>query len=114
VAAAGTAALKIVQEEPHRRKRLWALSDQLRRRLQSANLDVGTSTTQIVPVIVGDPARTLELSANLRDRGFIVPAIRPPSVPAGESLLRVSLSSEHTESMIEELAGHLIELIGNG
>jgi 8-amino-7-oxononanoate synthase len=108
VAAAGLAALKIVQQEPQRREKLAQLSDHLRARLQAAQFYTGTSTTQIVPVILGDPQRTMQISQQLRDHGLIVPGIRPPSVPAGESLLRISLSAAHTTDMVDELVDRLI------
>ncbi len=68
---------------------------------------VGASTSQIIPLVLGDPARTLRLSAALREQGFWVPGIRPPSVPAGESLLRISVSSGHTADQLAGLADSL-------
>ncbi|HXN15072.1 MAG TPA: aminotransferase class I/II-fold pyridoxal phosphate-dependent enzyme, partial [Usitatibacter sp.] len=62
------------------------------------------SATAIQPIIVGSAQRTLELSARLRERGFLVPAIRPPTVPEGKSRLRVSLSAAHTRDEVEALA----------
>ncbi len=64
----------------------------------------------IVPVIVGEAARTVEAQAALRERGLWVPAVRPPTVPRGESRLRVSLSAAHTDEDIGRLAGALGEL----
>ena len=62
------------------------------------------------PGLVGTPERALQLSAALRQRGFFIPAIRPPSVPAGESLLRLSLSFGHSDELLDELLRHLKEL----
>jgi 8-amino-7-oxononanoate synthase len=104
VCAAGLAALKIVREEPQRRTTLLARADGLRKRLSSAGWDVGRSHSQIIPVIVGTPRRALRLAADLRQRGFFVPAIRPPTVPEGQSLLRISLSFAHDEALLDALA----------
>ena len=62
--------------------------------------------------MVGEPARTMELSAKLLDRGFFVPGIRPPSVPPGESLLRLSLTHAHTPEMVDSLVAALGEVQG--
>jgi 8-amino-7-oxononanoate synthase len=64
-------------------------------------LSTGKSSSQIVPVIVGDPARAVGLSRRLLADGFLVPAIRPPTVPRGTSRLRVSLCAGHSESDVE-------------
>ena len=52
----------------------------------------------------------MELAASLRDAGFFVPGIRPPSVPEGESLLRLSLCYHHTPEIIDALTEHLARL----
>lgn len=103
VCAAGLAALQIVQGEPERRKKLAKLSGDLRGRLVAEGFRVGQSETQIIPVMLEDPERTMRVSGDLRDAGFLVPGIRPPSVPKGESLLRISLSYDHTEAMLDGL-----------
>ena len=54
-------------------------------------------------LIVGEPDAAMQMAAALRERGLFVPAIRPPSVPEGESLLRISLSCAHTDAMVESL-----------
>jgi len=108
VAAAGIAALDIVQREPERRKRLEELALNLRGQLVRAELIKPTSLSQIVPVILGDAERTMAAAAELRRRGFFVPGIRPPSVPAGQSLLRISLTCLHTEEQIDELVAALV------
>ncbi len=64
----------------------------------------------IVPVVLGDEAAALAASRRLRQRGLLVPAIRPPSVPPGGSRLRVTLSAVHTEAQVGELAAALDEL----
>lgn len=110
VAAATRQALRIVQEEPFRRQELLARSSLLREGLKSAGCPVGNSTSQIIPVILGEPQRVLAASEQLRQEGFFVPAIRPPSVPQGESLLRISLSYGHSPEQIEQLFQRLLQL----
>lgn len=64
----------------------------------------------IVPVILGEEQAALDASAALADRGFVVPAIRPPTVAAGTSRLRVALSAAHSDEEIDELVKALAEL----
>ena len=103
ISAAALAALEIIDEEPWRRTQLLEAAKRLRAELQNCGWNTGRSASQIIPLVVGDPARAVELSGMLRDRGYWVPAIRPPSVPPGESLLRLSLTAAHTPEMIAGL-----------
>jgi 8-amino-7-oxononanoate synthase len=64
----------------------------------------------IVPVILGDEATTLRAAAALLDQGLLVPAIRPPTVPAGASRLRVALSAAHTDAQVDALVAALASL----
>lgn len=81
----------------------------LRKRLYSLGLIEIDFLTQIIAVILGDPNRTMSAAAKLRERGFFVPGIRPPSVPEGQSLLRISLTCLHTVEQIDELVAALCE-----
>ena len=89
------AALEIVAQEPQRRAYLLEESEKFRRGLRSAGLDTLGSETQIVPVLVGDNARTLEFAALLRQQGLMAVALRPPTVPPGRARVRFSLSAAH-------------------
>jgi 8-amino-7-oxononanoate synthase len=102
-AAAARRALAIVEAEPQRRRHVLALAVLLRQRLRELGRDVGRSCCQIVPLIVGEARAALELSRRLQDRGLLVPAIRPPSVPEGTARLRISLGAGHREADIERL-----------
>ena len=108
--AAVECALEIVHQEPFRRQQLLKRASDLRARLSQQGWNLGPSASQIIPLIVGSPEKVLQLSARLRDQGMLVPAIRPPTVPAGESLLRISLSYAHTEAMIDSLVTALQRL----
>lgn len=72
-----------------------SLADMLRTSLQAQGWNCGASTTQIVPVVVGEEKAVLRLTARLEEEGFLVAAIRPPTVPSGTARLRLSLSAAH-------------------
>jgi len=104
VCAAAAEALGIVQSQPHRRQKLLALAGRLRSRLRDAGVDTGDSDSQIIPIILGSPGKALRLGRKLLEAGFLVPAIRPPTVPRGASRLRVSLSAAHEQADIDRFA----------
>ena len=110
VAAAGLHALEIVQTEPQRRRTVLEHADTLRAGLQEHGWFCGDSASQIVPVRIGDARQTTQMADALRQRGLFVPGIRPPTVPDGESLLRISLSYPHTKDMLRQLLGALGQL----
>jgi 8-amino-7-oxononanoate synthase len=95
------AALDIVTREPERRSYLLAQAQNFRDSLVQAGFDLLGSETQIVPVLVGENARTLELAARLRERGLLAVAFRPPTVTPGRARVRFSLSASHSR---EDLA----------
>ncbi len=103
IAAAATEAIQLVSKEPDRRHKVLELSTRLRKQLQDHNIDIGDSESQIIPITVGDPQKAVLLSKRLAEEGFFVPAIRPPSVPSGHSLLRVSLSYLHDVQNLDRL-----------
>ena len=117
---AALAALEIIRNEPHRRKELLQAPPTSARGLArkagvSLPLPPGEGrgeglSSQIIPLIVGDPNRTMEMSEKLREAGFFIPGIRPPSVPDGESLLRLSLCYHHTPEMMDNLVVQLAGL----
>lgn len=109
-AAAGLKSLEILQAEPERRQRLLSIAGKLRGSLAAQGLVGATAQAQIIPVILGDPGRTMAAAAAMRRRGIFVPAIRPPSVPAGQSLLRISLTYLHSEEQIAGLVAALDEV----
>ena len=106
-AAAGIAALEIVAKEPERRTRLETHSRELRHELTSMGLDIGNSTSQIIPIVLGDSEKALATANRLAEAGIYAPVIRPPSVPNNESRLRLSLSSQHSKKQIDILLNFL-------
>jgi 8-amino-7-oxononanoate synthase len=105
--AAGIAALEILRTEPWRRQQLMERTAEFRRRLKKQGWNTGSSASQIVPLIVGDPKETMRLAGRLRDAGYYVPGIRPPSVPHGESLIRISVCWHHTPKILDSLVNTL-------
>ena len=112
--AATIAALDIVRDEPARRRELLAAAERLRGQLRAAGVPAGRAVAQIIPVIVGDPADALALSAALLEDGFLIPAIRPPTVPPGTSRLRISLCAGHDPRDLDRLAETIIRLAPPG
>ena len=104
VASATRAALRISQSESWRRERACALSRRFQQGLRERGINAGSeSSTTIVPVVVGDAARALAISAKLEQAGFLVTAIRPPTVPPGTARLRVTMSAAHEEAQVDAL-----------
>ncbi|HEX7606157.1 MAG TPA: aminotransferase class I/II-fold pyridoxal phosphate-dependent enzyme, partial [Usitatibacter sp.] len=110
-AAVASAALDLIDEDPSIVLALRARIGELRAALSAAGIDAAPSSTAIHPIIVGDTRAAPDASARLQDRGFLVPAIRPPTVPEGTSRLRVSLSAAHTREEIAALAAALADCL---
>jgi 8-amino-7-oxononanoate synthase len=108
--AAAIAALDVVEQEPHRRQELLRRAADFRARLHELGWNTGPSASQIIPIVIGAPNETMRIAAGLCEAGFFVPGIRPPSVPPGESLLRLTLCYHHTPAMVEGLLEALATL----
>lgn len=109
--AAASAALRLVQAEPWRRWKLQENARRLRDRLAAAGISTAPSETQIVPVVVGDNARTMAVCEELLKRGFYAQGIRHPSVPEGTARLRITPMASHRDEEIDALADNLAELL---
>jgi 8-amino-7-oxononanoate synthase len=101
--AAAICAIEIIKNAKDKRKRLKENADYLREKLKSLGLDTGTSSSHIIPVIIGDNKKTLEISEKLFEKGFLVVAIRPPTVASGTARLRISVQCDHTKEQIDLL-----------
>jgi 8-amino-7-oxononanoate synthase len=110
LAAALMASLELIEAEEQRRTRLKSLVERLRKSLAGLPWALMPSETAIQPLVVGDNRAALELAEGLRERGIWVPAIRPPTVPAGRARLRIALSAAHNTEHVDELAAALREL----
>ena len=117
VACATLKSLELLRTENWRREHLNKLIARFREGAAAIGLTLMDSATPIQPILIGDSARALRLSALLRARGLLVTAIRPPTVPAGSARLRVTLSAAHSEAQLELLLQALAEcwpLLGEG
>jgi len=104
VAAAGLAALELLESQPERVERLSANARTLRSALANEGLEVGDAETQIVPVPVGDAVTAMELCERVLERGVFAQGIRPPTVPEGSSRLRFTVMSTHRREELERAA----------
>ena len=105
------AALDLVPTLEAPRRHLQAMAGRVRAALSDLGIDTAASSTQIVPALMGDAARTLAAAAALEQAGVLAVAIRPPTVPAGTSRLRLALSAAHSEADIDQLIGVLTEVL---
>ncbi|WP_296255073.1 MULTISPECIES: 8-amino-7-oxononanoate synthase [unclassified Pseudomonas] len=103
LACATLKSLELLRREHWRREHLRALIKQFRDGARALGLTLMDSFTPIQPILIGDSARALRLSQMLRERGLMVTAIRPPTVPAGGARLRVTLSAAHSEAQVQLL-----------
>lgn len=97
--------------EPERRARLWRRIDRLRSGLREAGLIPEAPPSPVIPVVVGEAAAALRVSQTLLERGLLVPAIRPPTVPKGTARLRITVSSENGDDEIDALVRALAEVV---
>lgn len=107
VAAGLLAGLRIAQAEPQLRTRLWSNVAYLRRRFSEEGVDIGKSTSQVMPVMVNNDARVFAVAEKVQDRGLFLQPVTYPAVPKHKSRLRVSVSAAHTEEDLET-AVHVI------
>lgn len=113
LAEATRTALAIARREDWRRESLRALIDRFRDGAGELGLALAASETPIQPVLVGESVEAVRISSALRDLGFLVVAIRPPTVPKGTARLRVTLCADHTPGDVDRLLDAL-DMVGRG
>lgn len=111
VAEATSASLKIVIAENWRRDKLKQLSEQFRLGAEQLGLQVMPSSSAIQPILIGDSQRAVNISNALLNAGFLVSAIRPPTVPQGSARLRVTFSALHEAQQVDQLLDALAQAI---
>jgi 8-amino-7-oxononanoate synthase len=111
VAAAARAALAVSETESWRRARVLALARRFRLLAAEARLPLADSMTPIQPILLGTADAAVEASSRLLERGYYVAAIRPPTVPAGTSRLRLALSAAHRDADLEGLVAALADCV---
>jgi glycine C-acetyltransferase/8-amino-7-oxononanoate synthase len=102
--AAALAALEVLAEQPARVERLQANADALRHELAREGFEVAGSTTQIVPIVVGDAAQAMRMCELAIEDGVFAQAIRPPTVPEGTSRLRLAVMASHNPAELRDAA----------
>ncbi len=103
LAAATRAALAVAQRESWRRERVLALTERFRAGARALDVPLTASRTPIQPILIGSAEAALRASRGLREAGFWVAAIRPPTVPRNTARLRITFSADHTESQVDTL-----------
>jgi 8-amino-7-oxononanoate synthase len=103
--------LQLVESQDWRRQHLNQLINRLRSGLLQQGWALLPSSTPIQPVLVGSAQRALALAQALRQRGFLVSAIRPPTVPVGTARLRITLSAGHDQQSVDELLEVMADLV---
>lgn len=113
VLAANLAAIDLVdsQEGARRRAQLDANRQLFSNMLADAGFDLCGSTTQIVPVLIGEPEPTMQAAAKLFSRGIFLSGIRPPTVAPGTCRLRATLMADHTPTEVRQAAQQLINVV---
>ena len=111
IAEATRCSLKLSQNEPHHLQNLNDNIAYFKNCCSEAGLNIEDSQTAIQPLLIGDDEKAISLSQQLFDKGFLVTAIRPPTVPEGTSRLRITLSAKHRREHIDQLIETLSRLL---
>jgi 8-amino-7-oxononanoate synthase len=99
--AAVLAALEIMENEPERVERLWAVTERMRAGLKLLGYNMGPSVTPIIPIVTGDQATTILAWKKCFDAGLYTNPVLPPAVPVDSCLLRTSYMATHTDEQID-------------
>ena len=103
VCAASIAGIKLIQKNPLLRKSLWNNVRYLKKELDLLNFNLIPSESPIIPILIGDAKKAVDVSKLLYKKGILIPAIRPPTVPTRSSRLRMTVMSTHTRKDLERL-----------
>jgi len=99
--AAVMAALDVLQSEPELLEHLWANTRRMTDGLRNLGFSLGNTTTPILPVLIGDDLKCLQMCLSLQEEGVFVNPVVHPAVEMGHALLRVSLMATHTFAQID-------------
>lgn len=103
ICAASYAALEIIEHSKEKRKLLVSKVKQIKTSLEEMGYTVKGDYTPIIPVIIGDTEMAVIFSNRLQEKGIYAPAIRPPTVPIGESRIRLTVTSDHSFKEVDYL-----------
>ncbi len=102
--AAVLAALDVIEAEPERRERLWAITRRMKESLDAMGFDTAGSQTPILPIVIGPEEKTMEFWTRLfYEESVFCNAILPPATPPGQSLLRTSYTATHTDAELDHV-----------
>ncbi len=101
--AASIAGIKLIQRSHSLRESLWHNVHYVKERLKSLNLNVTSLDSPIIPIIIGNAKKAVDVSGFLFESGILIPAIRPPTVPDESSRLRVTIMATHTRADLDKL-----------
>jgi 8-amino-7-oxononanoate synthase len=101
--AAASAALDVIKDEPERRERLWHNTNKMLKGFKELGFDTGNSNTPIIPIIIGDRFKTLQMCGILQEYGIFVNPTISPAVPPGRELLRTSYMATHTDEQLDKI-----------
>jgi len=100
-AAAVSAALDIMQQEPERIQHLWEITHYTIKNLKEAGFDIGMTQTPIIPLMVRDNMKTFRYTKALLDEGIFVNPVLSPAVPDNSTLIRFNLMATHTYKQVD-------------
>ena len=100
--------IDLIEKDIERRQKVMELSNWFKTKLKEAGFYITNTVTPIIPVIIGDAKKTVEISESLLEEGIYAPAIRPPTVPKKTSRLRISLMATHTHDDLEYVIQKMI------
>ncbi len=103
VCAASIAGIKLIQRDHSLRESLWRNVHYVKERLKLLNLNVTSLESPIIPIIIGNAKKAVDVSGSLFESGILIPAIRPPTVPDESSRLRVTIMATHTRADLDKL-----------
>lgn len=112
VTGANLAALEVVRKESFRRKNLLERVLYFRNCLRKNNILI-SSFTPILPILLGEEGKAVEISRRLKDQGYLLPAIRFPTVPKGQARLRLSITYLHSLGLLENLSKSISGVLAN-
>ena len=95
------AALDIIESEPERRERLWAITHRMHHEFRRLGFNIGPTQTPIIPIMIGDDLVAFRFWKELTDRGIFANPIVSPAVPKGQALIRTSYTATHTDAQLD-------------
>jgi 8-amino-7-oxononanoate synthase len=101
--ATALATLDVIESEPERRDRLWAITGKMRSGFQAMGYDTGPTESPVIPVIIGDDMKAFMLWKALREQGVFTNPVIYPAVPHGQALIRTSYSATHSDEELDRV-----------